>query len=785
SRTFPDAGVFEVRSRKAGLHLWYDVTFDMPLTKAGAAMSDIPGVDLVEYRPKLVKPYSSGVVLASDYPVRGKDMPFDDPRLSFQWHYNNPGSLQSSRSGCDVDVFQAWKRYTVGDPKVIVAVVDGGVDFRHEDLFANMWRDPNYPNDTVVGYNFAKGTKDVDASDHGTHVAGTIAAVNNNGKGLCGIAGGDAKAGKPGVRMMSCQIFGEDDRHGSSDMAIKWAADHGAVICQNSWGFEDLTYLPTSTKQAIDYFIENAGFDENGNQTGPMAGGLLIFSAGNEGKGDAHYPSDYERVISVGALAANYQLAYYSNYGPGVDLLAPGGDSKDKNNVYSTLPHNDYGQMQGTSMACPHVSGVAALLLSYYGGPGFTPDRLRSLIEDGLFDISPYNQRPNIAKGLVSATLSIGRQSTIAPEKTIIEQGVARANNVDIHIVMPADEDDRYPAKMTLYYSKEQIEDVSKADSLVFDVTLSDVGNKEVLTVEKLDFDQTYYFAVGSEDFAGNRSELSDELEVRTQLNNAPVITADYSGSWTMHAHESHTIKFDVYDPDGHEFDFDLVRAPEWVTIARSQKGNELRVDATKCKEGGAFDIAIVATDYYGATTFYDILFTVLPNHSPQVLSQIDNICFNNKGSVHYGVASLFKDEDGEEVTCSYEFDNKIVAVSRTGDDIYIAALKEGTTQVSIIATDALDEKAVISFTVVVRDGTQEADFYPNPVKDVLNVRLGENMESEVMLFSQSGATVFTSQGSCGPFNPIKIDMSSMAAGNYTALIRAGGKEIKKTIVKL
>ena len=89
---------------------------------------------------------------------------------------------------------------------------------------------------------------------------------------------------------------------------------------------------------------------------------------------------------------------------------------------------------------------MAALLLSYYGGPGFTPDRLRSLIEDGLFDISPYNQRPNIAKGLVSATLSIGRQSTIAPEKTIIEQGVARANNVDIHIVMPADEDDSYPA---------------------------------------------------------------------------------------------------------------------------------------------------------------------------------------------------------------------------------------------------------------------------------------------------------------------------------------------------
>ena len=307
TRTFPPAGKWEARHRAAGLHLWYDIRFDesLPLTKAGKAVSALNNVDVLEFVPS---------VRATDI-----EYPFNDPKLSLQWHYYNPGGRAQWAEGCDVNAFKAWTIET-GNPEVIVAVNDKGVDFEHEDLAANMWinqaefygqpgvDDDNngYPDD-IYGYSFMTndGTHaigKIEVGDHGTHVAGTIAAVNNNGIGVCGVAGGDGTP-ESGVRIMCTQTL--DGRNGALTAAsFVYAADNGAVLVNCSWGYVNASATPQSTSEAIDYFNANAGFDENGEQVGPMAGGLAIFAAGNDGV-EYGYPAMDDNVFSVAALSAN------------------------------------------------------------------------------------------------------------------------------------------------------------------------------------------------------------------------------------------------------------------------------------------------------------------------------------------------------------------------------------------------------------------------------------------------------------------------------------------------
>lgn len=398
-RVFPHAGAFEERTRREGLHRFYHVQFraDIPQTKAAEGLAAVPGV--------LYARGSHRISLRA----------FNDPYLPKQWHY-------VSTSGADINVQKVWNTYTNGKSSVVVCVVDEPVDPTHEDLKANLWTDGS----GHTGYNFARNDYDLSIRSeygdgdfgHGTHVAGTIAAVNNNGKGVCGIAGGDFSAGIPGVRIQSCAIYSGQKQASDKQTAaaIKWGADHGAVISQNSWGYtadgflgdepdgnissKELAEFKKYTianipdlKAAVDYFIKYAGCDNDGNQLpdSPMKGGVVLFAAGNENI-DHDIISTYEPIVAVGAYNANSQKAYYSNYGSWVDVAAPGGTgTSDNNSIWSTLPldpyivsTDGYGGKDGTSMACPHVSGVAALIVSYFGGPDFTAARCKDILLGGL-----------------------------------------------------------------------------------------------------------------------------------------------------------------------------------------------------------------------------------------------------------------------------------------------------------------------------------------------------------------------------------------------------------------
>lgn len=547
-RVFGDGGRFEARHRRYGLHLWYDLKFDesVPVSRAADNFADLEGVEYVEPVMKLEQAggqaWPDGVVYEPSRVQDGETLPFNDPFLADQWHYHNDGSLEGSVAGADMNLFPAWE-YTCGDPSVVVAVFDSGVDYAHEDLAANMWvneaelngtpgvdDDGNGYVDDVYGYNYLNGTGEIQPEYHGTHVAGTVAAVNGNGIGVCGVAGGSGN--NDGVRIMSIQVL-SDIVPSSTDASdgYVYAADNGAVISQNSWTFQGGVGMPQSYVTAIKYFIENAGWDDtdddgiNDVQTGPMAGGIVICAAGNSA-GSVEYPAADEHTLAVTAMGPNFSVERYSCRGPEADIMAPGGAERDFTGkglrVLSTYDDNRYGYLYGTSMACPHVSGVAALIVSYYGGTGFTAEQCRNILLDssrpagGIID---EEELDGIGVGLLDAGAALQGKPEQAPDAVEIVSVEVYSNMISMSWTVPADGNGNAVLEYEVAYSSADGEDagtetVPNRYGIGSTVSYS-------FTVDK--YNTVYKLNVISKDrFGGESQAVETEVETGTFENSMP-----------------------------------------------------------------------------------------------------------------------------------------------------------------------------------------------------------------------------------------------------------------------
>ena len=282
-----------------------------------------------------------------------------------------------------------------------------------------------------------KSLNSIAGSGHGTHVAGIIGATNNNGKGVSSIAGGTGNG--DGVRLMSCQIFEGSSycADAQNAAAFIYAADNGACIAQCSYGNSNVitnddlyinggqlitdsgsTKVTASTLEnaALRYFLDPSNSNHEA-----MEGNIAVFAAGNHKNPYSIYPGALSYVISVTAMGWNFLPGDYTNYGPGCKIVAPGGQYSGVSGDYASMilstgvsgamtqspgvetekgTSKHYVYMQGTSMACPHVSGVVALGLSYAKklGKKFTREEVQSMLLTSVTDIDQFNPGGNMSK---------------------------------------------------------------------------------------------------------------------------------------------------------------------------------------------------------------------------------------------------------------------------------------------------------------------------------------------------------------------------------------------------
>jgi len=349
---------------------------------------------------------------------------FIEPNMKFQTQMvpNDPyWNLQYGPKIIEADY--AWDT-TIGDPSVLVAVIDTGVDYDHPDLAKNY---------VPLGYDWVNKDSDpMDDHGHGTHVAGTIAAVMNNGIGVVGLAQVKVMAEKA----FSAYGYGNEDDIAN---AIRHAVDQGADILSNSWGGPDSNLIHDAIKYAYG------------------KGVLIIAAAGNSASSTKNYPAAYDEVIAVTATDSSDSPAWFTSFGDWVEVAAPGVE------IYSTVWDNSYTYMSGTSMATPHVSGTAALIWSQF--PNMTRDWVRAHLRFTVDDLGDPGFDKFYGYGRINARKAV---ETAPPEHdlliydwqrpkivqpgdlvnfnvTVLNYGLGEESNMTVHLLVDGNVTDSEP----------------------------------------------------------------------------------------------------------------------------------------------------------------------------------------------------------------------------------------------------------------------------------------------------------------------------------------------------
>ena len=781
TRLFPDAGEYEPRTRKEGLHRWLVVEFDASHTysEAKECLSAIEGIEYVQPR-RLVR----------------RNITLNDNYWSQMWGMNGAYS---------VNCIPVWENFTMGNPAVHVGVIDGGIQLDHPDLAANV---------SATGhYNYVRNTGTINQDDHGTHVAGTIAAVNNNNRGVTGIAGGNAAAGKPGVKLISLQVFDGNSSAADFSRAVKEAADRGAIISQNSWGnyfdFDnngvvsgyELDYAryyhenpDRSFTQAVDYFNKYAGCDNDGNQLpdSPMKGGLVIFAAGNENLPYGS-PGNYDGCVSVGAISSNGSRASFSNYGDWVDICAPGV------NVPSTIWNNGYASYSGTSMACPHVSGVAALIVSHFGGQGFTADELRARLLSGARTISASSGTKPIGPlvDAYGAFVNGGQGGSVAPDPVEITEVTPVGHNLRVSF-----RGSGAYAYLALASKQESalknVDYKNPASGISYATRMATVGEEagveQSILLSGLDPSTQYSVAVVAYSYSQLYSALSSIVRIETAQNRKPAIEMpDYPTETGFEFPHYQMVSIPVMfsDPDG-----DMVQVSFDARNGRAtldpQQGQGQYSFNLMCPlvTPGTYQFVITATDELGVQTKKVIRYTVKENTAPEVVSEPAPVVLEyGQTSFELDVEKLFRDSDGESLGYTASTRNRKVAMTRLeGNILTVESVGPGMCTVHISCVDHEDERAEVDLTVVVKpEGAGEVFLAGDSVVTGGNITLIPGIEEAPLtlrIISSAGVVVYTCTGNYSAAHPLEVNVDSLAPGIYTLEISYNGQTYTQILVK-
>lgn len=812
---------FEQEKRDMGMHLWYEVTIDesTDMVMALQTLSQVPGIECVEYEPEMmmlgepIVPYFLG-----DYQKRDTKLPFNDPRLKEQWHYNNTATANGWKMGADVNLFKAWE-VTTGKADVVVCVVDGGVSLEHEDLKDNLWineaelhgekgkdDDGNGFIDDIYGYNFVNesGTIVPDEGYHGTHVAGTVAARNNNGIGVCGVAGGDHSKAGTGVRIMSANVFAGKNQGGFAK-AIVYGADNGALISQNSWGNRVPGPTPGATKVAIDYFRKNAGRNAKYRPNALMEGGVVIIAAGNDSSEERYAPGEYEPAITVNAMGPDYKKAGYSNYGTWTDITAPGGNIDrygTKAGVLSSVRKAEYAFYQGTSMACPHVSGVAALAISAHGGPNFTAKELEEILLASVLPVDIDEMNPEYAGKLGSGYIDAYQAVTIKnkhknpdtpkflPEKSKGD----KFQEITVYWQVPKDEDDETPSKYRLYCSKEQLTESNYAtvgqplgNALGFVSAMGlAVGEEISYTASYLDHSSTYYFALVAVDRWGLQSKPTF-MTAKTKTNNLPVISnipkepivlLDINGSTDY--------LLEVNEPDGQTWKFKTSGHTSGVNCTKTDKG--IKVSIRPVLSEGEYKFGVEVVDELGGKSTYEVPFRIVSVDAPEITSALPSVLIGVENEpLTADLSKNVKPQGMLKHTYKASSSNGTVAsVTVEGSKVTVKGHQPGKATINVTVSNGYYETRT-SFDVSVTKN-KDNDVYavwPLPLKDKLNFWVKPNSGKPVVTISTlAGEKVIDRALLVDHEGMASVPVKSLAPGSYRLRVTAGGKEALNQVVQ-
>jgi hypothetical protein len=606
---------------------------------------------------------------------------------------------------------------------------------------------------------------------------------------------------------MSCQIF-VDNPDGTTDQApgaaaIKYGADNGAVISQNSWGYSfDRNHdgevtgdemkealnatIGASDKAAVDYFVKYAGCDNNGNQLpgSPMKGGVVIFAAGNEGIPNGA-PAEYDGVIAVGAVTPDGSRASFSNYGPWVDICAPG------TSILSTIPGNQYDYSQGTSMACPHVSGVAALIVSYFGGPGFTNEMLKSKLLESS-NKSAISQTRQVG-GLVDAYGAFVYGNDKAPSEVTDLEVSATGNKVDLTWTMTGDEDGKPAYGLLVLYGKDKakVETATPQDMQGVDYAACapdlPVGEKAQFSMTGLDFEDQYYLKAYAYSYGRSYSAATKVFAVATTENHAPEIILHHEGDIALMSSETLTIPFEIIDPDGHAIFLEYEKGSDAESIMPNTDGTMRLILKGSAAEIGTYTLKLTAIDEFGMSTTLPVTYRIKENSAPVKIKEIENLLLTAKGKEFtIDMGEYVNDPDGEQLKYDITISNPTIAhITAKNNQLIGTALGYGVVDVNVKAKDARGESVTFDFKVQVKDPSKPLSVYPNPVTDYVNVGTLDMAETNIKIYSSTGQLVHEETSQVSGVEPARIDMRECAPGNYSLQVTFGGKEYKQNIVKL